>query len=639
MSAKIIYTKTDEAPALATLSFFPILSAFAKKADIEIETQDISLAGRILACFPERLTKDQRVNDALSELGDLVKRPHANIIKLPNISASVPQLKQAILELQTQGYDIPDYPEDPENEDQEQIKVRYSKVLGSAVNPVLREGNSDRRVPVAVKNYAKSNPHKMGVWSQNSKSHVSSMNQGDFYGSEKSLIMKESETLSVRLKKSDGKTQVLKKSLSVLKGEIVDAAVMSQKALYKFLKKQIEDAGQKGVLFSIHLKATMMKISDPILFGEALKAYFEPVFVKHESSFDQVGVDPRYGLGDLFEKIKKLPPEVQIEIQKDLESCMTKGPELAMVDSDRAVTNFHVPSDVIIDASMPSAIRHSGQMWNSRGKLQDMKAVIPDRSYGGIYQKVIEFCKTHGAFDPRTMGSVSNIGLMAKKAQEYGSHDKTFWIRDGGVVEVVDSSGKVLMEHGVEKGDIWRMCQTRDEAVCDWVRLAVYRSKTTGQPTLFWLDPKRSHDASLIEKVKACLKDYDTKDLLLEILSPVEAMEKTLNWVKEGRDVISVTGNVLRDYLTDLFPIFELGTSAKMLSIVPLLGGGALFETGAGVQPQNMWISLSGKIIFAGTLLGSFWPWQPLWNKLPKKIRTPGPVSWLKPSIKPIRSF
>ncbi len=567
---------------MATVSLFPIIRFFVKKADIEIEVKDISLAGRVLARFPEKLTDEQKVSDALSELGVLVKSSDANIIKLPNISASVPQLKEAIRELQSQGHDVPDYPEDPRNEDQRKVKGRYSKVLGSAVNPVLREGNSDRRVAGAVKNYAKNNPHKMGVWDGNSKSHVSSMNQGDFYGSEKSLVMGDSENLSIRLRKESGQIQVLKESLQVQAGEVIDGAVMSRKTLFEFLREQIEDAGQKEVLFSVHLKATMMKVSDPVIFGEVLKSYFESVFIKHRENFARVGVDPRYGLGDLFGKIKKLPPDIQDEIKKDMESCIKKGPGLAMVDSDKGITCLHVPSDVIIDASMPAAIRQSGQMWNVDGNLQDMKAVIPDRCYGGVYQKTIEFCKTHGAFDPQTMGSVSNVGLMAKKAEEYGSHDKTFWIQDSGVVEVIDSSGKILMEHPVEKGDLWRMCQTRDEAVCDWVKLAVHRSKTTGHPALFWLDSKRPHDANLIKKVEAYLKDHNTQGLHFEILSPEKATEKTLNWVKEGRDVISVTGNVLRDYLTDLFPILELGTSAKMLSIVPLLGGGGLFETGAG---------------------------------------------------------
>ncbi len=589
MATKIVYTKTDEAPALATLSLFPIICFFVKKAGIEIEIKDISLAGRILAQFSEKLTPDRKVSDALSELGNLVKTHHANIIKLPNISASVPQLKEAVEELQSQGYDIPDYPEKPQNEEQRKIKSRYSKILGSAVNPVLREGNSDRRVARAVKNYARNNPHKMGAWNQDSKTHVSSMDHGDFYGSEKSLIMTDSQTLSIRLKKCKGGIHVLKESLPVLAGDVIDGAMMSCKALSEFFREQMKDAREKGVLFSIHLKATMMKVSDPVIFGEAVKIFFEPVFTKHKESFDRVGVDPRYGLGDLLEKIKNLPADVQSEIKRDMDKCMTEGPSPAMVDSDKGKTCFHVPSDVIIDASMPAAIRHSGQMWNSDGKLQDMKAVIPDRSYAGIYQKTIEFCKTHGAFDPKTMGSVSNLGLMAKKAEEYGSHDKTFRIQDAGSVEVIDSSGKVLMEHSVEEGDLWRMCHTRDEAIVDWVNLAVHRAKTTAQPALFWLDPDRPHDANLIKKVKACLENHDTQSLFLEILSLVEAMEKTLHRVKGGQDVISVTGNVLRDYLTDLFPILELGTSAKMLSIVPLLAGGGLFETGAGGSaPKHM---------------------------------------------------
>ena len=582
MSEKIFYTLTDEAPALATLSFLPIVRAFVKEAGIGIEVKNISLAGRILACFPKKLKESQRLENALSELKDLVKKSHVNIIKLPNISASVPQLKSAIRELQSQGYSVPDYPEEPENEEQKQIKQIYSKVLGSAVNPVLRLGNSDRRIPEAVKSYARDNPHSMGQWTQSSKTHIASMECGDFYGSEKSLVIDKAQQLSIRLKKSNGEVEFLKKSLPVVEGEIIDVAVMARKPLQQFLKKQLKSAKDEKILFSVHLKATMMKISDPILFGEILKAYFEPVFLKHQSHFDQAGVDPRYGLADLLEKIKKLSPGLRNQIEKDIKTCMDEGPDLAMVDSQKGITNLHVPSDTIIDASMPSAIRHSGQMWNSKGQLEDMKAVIPDRSYGGIYQKVIDFCKKYGAFDPRTMGSLSNVGLMAYKAEEYGSHDKTFWLRESGVVEVVDSSGKILMEQTVDEGDIWRMCQTKMEAVNDWAKLALKRAKLTGQPALFWLDQKRSHDSLIIKRVKEIFEEHDLKNIHVEILSPVSAMEKTLHWIREGQNVISVTGNVLRDYLTDLFPIMELGTSAKMLSVVPLLAGGALFETGAG---------------------------------------------------------
>ncbi len=582
MPANIVYTKTDEAPALATQSFLPIVRKFTGAAGIKVELKDISLAGRILANASEFLKPDQKVSDALAELGDLAKTPEANIIKLPNISASVPQLKTAIAELQKKGFSVPDYPEEPKTDDEKKIKAMYSKVLGSAVNPVLREGNSDRRVAKAVKSFAKNNPHSMGPWSSDSKAHVSSMSQGDFFGSEVSVVMPSSETVSIELTTASGDTQVLKKDLGLLEGEVIDSAVMSQKSLKAFLLEQVEEAKKQGVLFSVHLKATMMKVSDPIIFGQAVEAYFAPVFEKYGDVLEKAGVDSRYGLGDLFKKIENFPAGEQQEIRDAIEDSYKNGPDLAMVDSDNGITNLHVPSDVIIDASMPAAIRSSGKMWNKEGKQQDMKAIIPDRSYASVYEKTIQFCKTHGAFDPKTMGSVANVGLMAKKAEEYGSHDKTFWIQEAGTVAVKDSSGKTLMEHQVEVGDIFRMCQTKDVAIRDWVKLAVVRAQATGSPAYFWLDSQRAHDSKLIEKVKTYLKDYDTSALDIQILSPAEATEKTLERVKAGEDTISVTGNVLRDYLTDLFPILELGTSAKMLSIVPLLAGGGLFETGAG---------------------------------------------------------
>ena len=582
MSKKIYYTKTDEAPALATQSFLPIVEKFLNKANIEVELKDISLAGRIIANFPENLTADQKISDALMELGELAKTPEANIIKLPNISASVPQLKNAISELQSQGFKVPDYPEDPKNETEQEIKSRYSKVLGSAVNPVLREGNSDRRVAKAVKKFAQANPHRMGAWTKESNSHVAHMSSGDFYGSEQSVVISNDSTVTIQLKTSDGQTKVLKDNLKLLKDEVIDSAVMSQKALKSFLMEQVAESKKQNVLFSVHLKATMMKVSDPIIFGQAVESYFADVFDKHQNSLDKAGVDSRYGLGDLLKKIESLPTEVQTEIKNDIENCLTNGPDLAMVDSDKGITNLHVPSDVIIDASMPAAIRTSGQMWNKEGQQQDMKAIIPDRSYAGIYQSTIEFCKNHGAFNPATMGSVANVGLMAKKAQEYGSHDKTFWIEETGTVEVVDNNGQTLMTQTVEPKDIFRMCQTKDVSIRDWVKLAVTRAKLSNTPVYFWLDENRAHDRNLIEKVNTYIKDHDTSDIKYEILNPVAATEKTLVRIKEGQDTISATGNVLRDYLTDLFPILELGTSAKMLSIVPLLAGGGLFETGAG---------------------------------------------------------
>ncbi len=584
MSEKISikYTKTDEAPFLATHSLLPIVKAFCKPAGIDIETKDISLAGRILAQFPELLTPQQKVEDALSELGELAKTPVANIIKLPNISASVPQLKGAIKELQNKGYAIPDFPEEPKNEAEVAIKAKYAKVLGSAVNPVLREGNSDRRVANSVKLYAKSHPHRLGAWSKNSLSHVDHMTEGDFYSSEKSYVCPESTTVKIVLKDQTGQTQVLKDSLSLQKDEVIDASTMSVIALKRFFEQAIADAKAKDVLFSLHLKATMMKVSDPIMFGYAVTTFFKDTFAKYADVFAELGVDPRNGLGDVYSKITQLPASEQEAIKNSISEELKARPALAMVDSDKGITNLHVPSDVIIDASMPAAIKSSGQMWGADGKLHDMKATIPDRCYAGIYQEVISFSKAYGAFDVTTMGSVSNVGLMAQKAEEYGSHDKTFEITTDGVVQVIDQKGQVIFEHKVEKGDIWRMCQTKDIAIKDWVKLAVVRARLTQTPAVFWLDPQRAHDANLIQKVEAYLKDLDTQGLEIKILSPVDAMGFSLTRVKQGQDTISVTGNVLRDYLTDLFPILELGTSAKMLSIVPLLAGGGLYETGAG---------------------------------------------------------
>jgi isocitrate dehydrogenase len=581
-SSKIIYTKTDEAPALATHSFLPIVQAFTAPANIQLESRDISLAARILAAFPEFLNEDQRVNDDLAELGELAKTPEANIIKLPNISASVPQLTEAIAELQKKGFNIPKYPETATTPEEKEIKAKYDKVKGSAVNPVLREGNSDRRAPKAVKNYAKKHPHSMGAWSSGSKTHVATMQKGDFYHNEKSLTMANNDTLQIILVGNDGDTTVLKDNLKVLKGEIIDATVMSKKALVSFLEKQVKDAKEKKVLFSVHLKATMMKVSDPIIFGYAVKVYFEELFQKYAETFKKLGVDANNGLGDLENKLSELSESERAAILEDIKKIMAENPDLAMVDSAKGITNLHVPSDVIIDASMPAMIRNSGQMWGPDGKPHDTKAVIPDSSYAGVYETTIEFCKKHGAFDPTTMGTVPNVGLMAQKAEEYGSHDKTFEISIAGKVQVLDASGKVLMEHAVEKGDISRMCQVKDLPVQDWVKLAVERARATQTPAVFWLDENRAHDVELIKKVEKYLANHDTNELELKILSPEKATEYTLERLKAGKDTISVTGNVLRDYLTDLFPILELGTSAKMLSIVPLMNGGGLFETGAG---------------------------------------------------------
>ncbi len=581
-SPKIIYTYTDEAPALATQSLLPIIRAYAGAAGIQVETKDISLAGRILANFPEHLDENQRQADALAELGMLAKTPEANIIKLPNISASIPQLVAAIEELQNHGFSVPDFPEEPESDQEKEIRSRYAKILGSAVNPVLREGNSDRRVAGPVKEYARSHPHSMGVWSADSKSHVAHMQEGDFFGSEQSHVMEEAGVVGIELEAADGTKTILKSDLSLQAKEIIDASVMSRSALREFLAKEMDDAGQQGILLSLHLKATMMKVSDPIIFGHAVNVYYGEVFDKHASVFEQLGIEACNGLGDVYSKIDTLPDEQQQAIKADIDAVYAKRPPLAMVDSDKGITNLHVPSDIIIDASMPAAIRASGKMWGPDGKLHDTKAIIPDRCYAGIYQATIDFCKQHGAFDVTTMGSVSNVGLMAQKAEEYGSHDKTFEISDAGVVRVLDADGKVLMEHAVQQGDIWRMCQTKDEPIQDWIRLAVSRARATGAAAVFWLNEKRAHDANLIQKVKEYLPNHDVTGLEISIQSPVDAATHACQRAKDGLDTISVTGNVLRDYLTDLFPILELGTSAKMLSIVPLLAGGGLFETGAG---------------------------------------------------------
>ncbi|MBT4138003.1 MAG: NADP-dependent isocitrate dehydrogenase [Candidatus Latescibacteria bacterium] len=582
MASKIIYTETDEAPALATYSFLPIVQTFTEAAGIGVETKDISLAGRIIANFPENLTDDQKQSDALTELGELAKTPEANIIKLPNISASIPQLVAAIKELQAQGYDIPDYPGEANTDAEKAIRDRYAKVLGSAVNPVLREGNSDRRVAAAVKEYAKDNPHTMGDWSSDSKSHVVHMDGGDFFGSEQSAVIGEAGNVKIELVGQDGNTTVLKEQTAVEAGEVIDAGVMSCKALRAFYEAQIEDAKNQGVLFSLHLKATMMKVSDPIIFGHAVRAFFKDVLEKHAAAFDALGVNLNNGWGDVEAKVKTLPEAQQAEIEADIKACYESRPKMAMVNSDRGITNLHVPSDVIIDASMPAAIRESGKMWGPDGELCDTKYAIPDRCYAGIYQATIDFCRENGAFDVTTMGNVSNVGLMAQKAEEYGSHDKTFEMAAAGTVRVVGGSGQTLLEHAVEVGDIWRMCQTKDIAIQDWVKLAVSRARATGSTTVFWLNKDRAHDVNLIEKANTYLKDHDTDGLDLQILSPVDATRLSLQRASDGKDTISVTGNVLRDYLTDLFPILELGTSAKMLSIVPLLAGGGLFETGAG---------------------------------------------------------
>ena len=578
----IIYTKTDEAPALATYSLLPIIQAFTKSSGINVETRDISLAGRIIAVFPEFLNEDQQIGAALSELGELAKPPGANIIKLPNISASIPQLKAAIEELQNQGFNLPPYPDEPSNDEEKDIKARYDKVKGSAVNPVLREGNSDRRAPKAVKEYARNNPHSMGAWSGDSKTRVASMGENDFRSNEQSITVENATDVRIELVGADGSTTILKESTPLLAGEVLDATAMRKDALVAFLEDQVAAAKAEGTLFSLHMKATMMKVSDPIIFGHGVRAYFKDLIEKHGDVIEELGVDFNNGFGDLVSKIESLPADKKAEIEADIQACYDSGPDLAMVNSDKGITNLHVPSDVIIDASMPAMIRTSGQMWNKDGNQQDTLAVIPDSSYAGVYAATVDFCKENGAFDPTTMGTVPNVGLMAQKAEEYGSHDKTFEIPADGNVRVVDSDGNVLIEHSVSAGDIWRACQTKDAPIRDWVKLAVNRARATGSPAVFWLDETRAHDSQLIAKVNTYLADHDTDGLEIHILAPIEATNFSLERIKRGEDTISVTGNVLRDYLTDLFPILEVGTSAKMLSIVPLMNGGGLFETGAG---------------------------------------------------------
>ena len=581
-TAKIIYTKIDEAPALATYSLLPILNAFAKGTGIDFEPKDISLAGRIIANFPDNLTPAQKIPDYLAELGDLALTPEANIIKLPNISASIPQLKAAIKELQDQGYKIPDYPEAPVNDAEKELQTRFAKVLGSAVNPVLREGNSDRRAPLSVKNFAKKHPHKMGAWSSDSKSHVASMTAGDFYGSEQSVTLDKAATVKIEFVGSDGKSVVLKDKTPLLPGEIIDTSVMNVRSLRRFYADQIQDAKESGLLLSLHLKATMMKVSDPVMFGHAVTVYYKDVFEKHAAVIKELGVNVNNGLGDLYAKIQKLPESQRAVIEADINAVYNSQPSLAMVDSDKGITNLHVPNDIIVDASMPVVVRDSGKMWGADGKLHDTKAMIPDRCYATMYQAIIEDCKKHGAFDPATIGSVPNVGLMAQQAEEYGSHNKTFIASGTGTIRVVDDAGRTLQEQKVEEGDIFRMCQAKDAPVRDWVKLAVNRARITGAPAIFWLDSNRAHDAQIIKKVNQYLGDHDTAGLDIRILTPVEAMRFSLDRIRAGKDTISVTGNVLRDYLTDLFPIIELGTSAKMLSVVPLMNGGGLFETGAG---------------------------------------------------------
>ncbi len=580
--SKIIYTITDEAPALATYSLLPIIQAYTASSGINVETRDISLAGRVLANFPKYLTKEQRIDDALVELGKMVTNPNANIIKLPNISASVPQLHAVIKELQAKGYAVPNYPEEPQNDAEKSIKYTYDKIKGSAVNPVLREGNSDRRAPASVKQYARSNPHSMGVWSNDSKSHVASMSGGDFYETEQSVTVNYATNVKIEFVAQNGSVKVLKDSLPLLTGEVIDSSVLSKSALIEFYQQSIADAKKEDVLLSLHLKATMMKVSDPVIFGYAVKVFYADVFEKHSEIFEQLGVDANNGIGDVYSKIGRLPSDKKAEIEADLAAVFANRPELAMVDSDKGITNLHVPSDVIVDASMPATLRSSGKMWGADGELKDTKAMIPDRCYAGVYQTVFDFCKEHGAFDPTTMGTVPNVGLMAQKAEEYGSHDKTFIMSEAGSVRVVDALGTTLLEHNVEEGDLWRMCQAKDLPIQDWVKLTITRAKASGMPAVFWLDENRAHDREMIKKVNAYLANYDTTDLDIQILNPVAACEFTLARIIKGEDTISVTGNVLRDYLTDLFPILELGTSAKMLSVVPLMNGGGLFETGAG---------------------------------------------------------
>lgn len=609
----IIYTITDEAPALATYSLLPIIRAYTASSDINVDTRDISLAGRIIANFPDYLTEEQRIGDALSELGQLATTPEANIIKLPNISASIPQLRAAIKELQEKGYALPNYPDEPKTDEERAIKETYDKIKGSAVNPVLREGNSDRRAPTSVKNYAKKNPHSMGAWDTNSSSHVASMEKQDFYGSEKSVTIDGETKVRIEHVDAGGSIDVLKADFALQDKEIIDAAVLNKAALVEFFENEINAAKEQGILLSLHLKATMMKVSDPVIFGHAVKVYYKDVFAKYGELFEELGVDVNNGLGDVYNKIQTLPEDQKQEIEQAIQAVYATRPALAMVDSDRGITNLHVPSDVIVDASMPAMLRSSGKMWNNDGQLQDTKAMIPDRSYAGVYQAVIDFCKQHGAFDPTTMGSVPNVGLMAQKAEEYGSHDKTFVAKKAGVVRVVDAHDKVLLQQDVQEGDIFRMCQVKDAPIQDWVKLAVTRARATGVPAIFWLDENRAHDAELIKKVNAYLPDYDTDGLEIKILDPVAATNFSLERIKDGLDTISVTGNVLRDYLTDLFPILELGTSAKMLSIVPLMNGGGLFETGAGgsapkhvqqVEKENhlRWDSLGEFLALAASL-------------------------------------
>ncbi|MBJ09998.1 MAG: isocitrate dehydrogenase (NADP(+)) [Flavobacteriales bacterium] len=604
--SKITYTITDEAPFLATHSLLPIVERFVAKAGVEIETKDISLSARVLAVFPEYLKEKQRVSDALEELGEMVKTPQANIIKLPNISASIPQLTATIKELQNKGYAVPNYPETPANDKEENIKARYDKVKGSAVNPVLREGNSDRRAPKAVKNYAKENPHSMGVWSADSKSHVATMDAGDFHHNEKSTCVVSATNVKIELFADDGSITTLKEKVSLLAKEIIDATVMSKKALLAFLEREIMDAKKQGILLSLHMKATMMKVSDPIIFGHAVSVFFKDLITKHQDIFSEIGVDFRNGFGNLIDKLPSLTASKKAEIEADIKATLANNASLAMVDSERGITNLHVPSDVIIDASMPAMIRTSGQMWNEDNQTEDTKAIIPDSSYASVYSATIDFCKKNGAFDPTTMGTVPNVGLMAQKAEEYGSHDKTFEIPTAGIVKVTDAAGTVLIEHTVEKGDIWRMCQTKDEPIKDWVKLAVNRAKATGWPAIFWLNENRAHDAELIQKVNTYLQNHDTAGLDIQIMAPYEATLFTLERVKNGENTISVTGNVLRDYLTDLFPILELGTSAKMLSIVPLMNGGGLFETGAGGSAPKHVQQLVGEGHLRWDSLGEF---------------------------------
>lgn len=612
-SSKIRWTKVDEAPALATYSLLPIIRKYLNGSGIEVELRDISLAGRILANFPDNLTEEQKIPDELSALGELARTPEGNIIKLPNISASLPQLKAAIKELQDHGYKVPDYPEDPKNDAEKQIKERYAKVLGSAVNPVLREGNSDRRAAQPVKEFAQKNPHRMGEWSKDSKTHVAAMKGGDYYGSEKSMTLDAATNAKIEFVGADGSTTVLKESLPLLEGEVIDTAVMSRKALRDFYAEQIEDCKKQDILLSLHLKATMMKVSDPIFFGHCVSVYFNDVFEKHAATLKEFGVNPNLGLGDLYAKMEKMPADKKSAIEADITACYEKRPRLAMVNSDKGITNLHVPSDIIIDASMPAMIRESGKMWGPDGKLYDTKAMIPDRSYAGVYQAVIEDCQKHGAFDPKTMGTVQNVGLMAQKAEEYGSHDKTFEVHGNGTVRVVDSAGKVLLEQKVEEGDVFRMCQVKDAPIQDWIKLAVNRGKMTGYPVVFWLDKERAHDVQLIEKINKYLPGHDTSGLNYQILDPTAASKYSAELIRQGKNTISATGNVLRDYLTDLFPILELGTSAKMLSIVPLMKGGGLFETGAGGSaPKHVqqfvaeghlrWDSLGEFLAFAESL-------------------------------------